>query len=110
MSPDEACALFGKGYGGIYWDADKSQIREFPDEECGPQGLAMLYDAETAPSHGLLKKVCSLTGPTNRTSCGERGYFGYLDNFASPLMGLITDKCRYFFLTFEFPARPFSTQ
>jgi hypothetical protein len=93
MSPDEACALFGKGIGDIYWDADKSKEREFPDEECGPQGLGMLFEA-TAPSYSLLKKVCSLTGPTNSTSCGEKGYFGYLNKFASPLMGLITEKCR----------------
>jgi hypothetical protein len=94
MTPDDACALFGQGYADTYWDATNSKPRVFPDGECGPQGMGMLYGQGGATAKELLKKVCSLTGPTTNISCGENGYFGYLNKFATPLMGLISDKCR----------------
>jgi hypothetical protein len=90
MSPEDACALFGHGFVGTYWDAEKSQPREYP-EGCGLDGVGTLSQAG---SKDAFKKVCSFTGPATSTSCGENGYFGYLNKFASPLMGLITDKCR----------------
>ena len=85
--------MFGKGYGSLYWDSEKAQQREFPDGECGLEGMGMLFGQ--AVSQDKLKKVCSLTGPATNTSCGETGYLGYLNKFASPLMDLITDECRY---------------
>jgi hypothetical protein len=93
LSPAEACTLFGQEYYNIYWDAEKSKPREFPDGECGLEGLGMLY-GQSAASQNMFKKICSLTGPATSTSCGENGYFGYLNKFASPLMGLISEKCR----------------
>jgi hypothetical protein len=92
MSPEDACALFGQGYAGLYWDAEKSQPREFPDGVCGQQGMEILFGQ--AASQDTFKKVCSLTGPATSSSCGETGYLGYVNKFASSLMGLITDKCR----------------
>jgi hypothetical protein len=92
-SPEDACALFGQGYGSLYWDSEKSRPREFPDGECGQEGMGILY-GQGLVSQDMLKKVCSLTGPATNTSCGENGYLGYLNKFASPLMGLITDQCR----------------
>ena len=97
LTPADACALFGQGYHGVYWDADKSKPREFPDGECGPQAMGMLY-GQPAASQNLFKKVCSLTGPATSTSCGETGYIGYMNKFASPLTGLVTEKCRFNFV------------
>ncbi len=94
MTADDACALFEQGYGATFWDAAKAQPREFPDGECGPQGLGMLYGQEGGVSSDVVKKACSFTGPPTNISCGESGYLGYLNKFAAPLMGLITDKCR----------------
>ncbi len=42
MSPADACALFGQGYYNLFWDAEKSKARVFPDGECGPEGMGML--------------------------------------------------------------------
>jgi hypothetical protein len=93
VTPDDACALFGQGYGATYWDDAKSKPREFPDG-CGMQDVGILFEQGRA-TQDLLKKACSLTGPTSSISCGENGFLAYLDKFATPLMGLITDKCRY---------------
>jgi hypothetical protein len=96
VTPDDACSLFGQGYESLFWDTENSQPRQFPDGDCGQQGLGLLYGQGPA-SQDMLKKLCSLSGPATDSSCGESGFLGYLNKFASPLMGLVTDECRLFF-------------
>jgi hypothetical protein len=61
-------------------------------KESAARGKGIMYTQAT--SRDMYKKVCNLTGPATSTRCGKIGYFGHLNKFASPLMGLITDKCR----------------
>jgi hypothetical protein len=97
MSPKDACVLFGLGFSDMLWDDVHSKPRTFAnDEDCGEDGFNRLRDSQPgmSSSHETFKKICSFTGPANSTSCGETGYVGYMKNFVSPLIGLITDDCR----------------
>ena len=97
MSSKDACVLFGQGFSDMLWDDVNSKPRTFTnDEDCGEDGFRRMYgsQADASSSHETFKKICSFTGPSNSTSCGETGYVGYMKNFVSPLTGLITDECR----------------
>ena len=96
MTSEDACVLFGQGFSDMLWDDVNSKPRTFTnDEDCGQDGFERMYVSQAdASSHETFKKICSFTGPSNSTSCGETGYVGYMKNFLSPLMGLITDECR----------------
>jgi hypothetical protein len=93
VSEDQACTLFGQGYANLLWDSEKKTMRSFPDNgKCGLNGLNNLL-SPTA-DQATFKKVCATTGPTTTDSCGENSYLGLMHKFASPLMGLISEKCR----------------
>jgi hypothetical protein len=91
-SEDQACALFGQGYADLFWDSETKSPRFLPDNQCGPNSLSDL-NSPTADQK-TFKKVCAKTGPTTTDSCGEKSYLGLMTKFTSPLMGLISEKCR----------------
>ncbi len=93
LSPQDACTVFGQGIMNVIWDDEKSQVREFPDGDCGLESTLVFFNQSVA-SQSLLKKVCSFTGTSTNSTCGENSFLGYLNKFVSPIMGLVTDQCR----------------
>jgi hypothetical protein len=89
-TPANLCGVFAQGFVYTFWDAEKSQNRDWTGD-CGTDGLDSLF---AGASQDKFKKVCSLTGPATSTSCGEKGFLGYLKKFAEPLMGMGTEQCR----------------
>jgi hypothetical protein len=92
VSEDESCALFGQGYANLFWDSETKSQRFFSDDQCGLEGFSSQF--RPTADQTAFKKVCATTGPATADSCGENSYLGLLHKFASPLMGLISEKCR----------------
>jgi hypothetical protein len=89
-TPENACEMFGKGFADFFWDAEKSDVRDWSGD-CGADGLESL---NSFTSQDKFKKVCSLTGPATAASCGEKGFLANLKKIAEPFMGLVTEECR----------------